>query len=190
MKRLVSIAALVAAMFAATVQAQDNSDRFPVTLSDPSKPALVKVNFMNGSISVRTHTGKDIVVEGRAVAARGRNQETRDGLRRIDTNQRGLTIEEANNVVTVSRQSFNNGGNIEIQVVDRNDLFVALGESTRTDSQTFAHHSSRRRTVSHRRRVVRRSCIPSDHIHAQSTCVIVLHVDTARARFVTGMTVR
>lgn len=122
MKKLVLIATVVAAVCAATVRAQDSSDRFAVTLSDPSKPALVRVSLLNGSISVRTHAGKDIIVEGRAVARRGGNPETRDGLRRIDTNGRGLTIEEANNVVTVSSQIFGGGGNIEIQVPVKTNL--------------------------------------------------------------------
>jgi hypothetical protein len=122
MKKLISIAILTAAMLAVTVQAQNNSDRFPVTLSDPSKPALVRVNLLNGSISVTTHSGKDIIVEGRGTAGRTGAPEIRDGLRRIDTNSRGLRIEEANNVVTVSNQNFSNGGNIEIQVPVKTNL--------------------------------------------------------------------
>ena len=124
MKTRISRAVLAVVMFAAVTQAaeaQDNSDRFAVPLSDPSKPALVNVNLLNGSISVRTHTGKDIIVEGSAVARRGQNTTTRDGLRRLDT-PRGLVIEEANNVVSVSSQGFSNSGGLEIQVPVKTNL--------------------------------------------------------------------
>src|SRR5688572_7353335 len=124
MKKLISIATLAAAMLAATAQAQNSSDRFPVPLSDPSKPALVRVNLLNSSITITTHSGKDIIVEGRGVAGRTGAPEVRDGLRRIDTVSRGLRIEEANNVVTVSNQNFSNGGNIEIQVPVKKNLKV------------------------------------------------------------------
>jgi hypothetical protein len=122
MKKRISTAILVAAIFAVTAQAQNNSDRFPVTLSDPAKPALVKVNLFNGSITVKTYSGKDVIVEGRAVAGRSQGPEVRDGLRRIDTNQKGLTIEESSNVVTVSNQNFLQGGNIELQVPIKTNL--------------------------------------------------------------------
>jgi len=121
MKKLISIATVVAAMFAVTVQAQNNSERLPVTLSDPAKPALVRVSLLNGSITVRTHAGKDVIVEGRA-AERSAIPETRDGLRRIDSNRGGLTIEESGNVVTISNQNFRGGGNIEIEVPVRTNL--------------------------------------------------------------------
>jgi len=109
MKKLISSAVLVATMFAATVQAQTDTERSRVTVtwSDPSRPGLVTVSLLLGSISVRTHSGKDIIIDGGSIGRRGRGPDvTSDGLRRIDTNGRGLTIEEANNVLTVSSGNF------------------------------------------------------------------------------------
>jgi len=125
MKKRISIAVLVAAMFAATVQAQTNSDRVTVKWSDPSRPGLVEVTLISGSISVKTHAGNDVIVDGNTAAAtrRGRNPEpSPEGLRRIDGNTRGLTIEEANNVLTVSSRNYADGGNIDIEVPVKTNL--------------------------------------------------------------------
>jgi hypothetical protein len=73
---------------------------------------------------VRTHSGRDVIVEGRAVA--NRQPAVRDGLRRIDTGGAGLTIEEQNNVLTISNGSFfGRGGNIDLQVPARTNLTLS-----------------------------------------------------------------
>src|SRR5436190_4804092 len=107
MTKFISIGVLAAALFAGTVQAQDNSNRVSVNWSDPSRPGLVKVTLLSGSITVKTHAGADVIVQSSAVSRRGRTPEvTPDGLRRIDTNGQGLAVQEANNVLTVSSGSF------------------------------------------------------------------------------------
>src|ERR1700737_267293 len=46
-------------------QTQSGADRIPVTLSDPSRPARVKVSLVNGGITVKGYEGKEVVVEAR-----------------------------------------------------------------------------------------------------------------------------
>ena len=122
MKRLISMAILIlAASIAAPAQVQDTGDRLTVNFSDPSRPGQVRVSVLNGSIAVRTHSGREVIVQGSAVARR-RPRETADGLKLIDPNGPGLVVEEENNVMTVSNQSRSGGGNIEIQVPARTNL--------------------------------------------------------------------
>jgi hypothetical protein len=124
MKRLISMAFLIFAVSIATLaQVQDTGDRLTVNFSDPSRPGLVRVSLLNGSIAVRTHSGREVIIQGSAVARRRQfPQQTPDGLQRIDQNGPGLVVEEENNVMTVSNQSWTSGGNIEIQVPARTNL--------------------------------------------------------------------
>jgi hypothetical protein len=81
------------------------SDRIAVKLDDPSRPVLVKVSLVNGGITVKTYDGQEVIVE-----ARNRNGEPEkpalDGMRRLNILRTGLTVEEENNEVRVSTDSF------------------------------------------------------------------------------------
>src|SRR5947199_8165515 len=71
----------------ARAQTQESSgpDRVAVTLTDPSRPALVKASLINGGITVKAYDGKEVIVEARA-----RNHESESAL--SDTNNRRITI--------------------------------------------------------------------------------------------------
>ena len=121
---------LVPLVIAAPVGAQDtNPDRLTVTWSDPTRPGLIKVNLFNGGITVKTHTGPDVIVEANTTQRPGRGRRggppaEASGLRRIEANASGLTIEEENNVMKIGTTKF--GGscctNIELQVPARTNL--------------------------------------------------------------------
>ena len=102
---LAACAALTGALLLAPrASAQSTPDRITVNLSDPSRPGLVKLSMVNGGITVKTHDGKDIVVE-----ARGRNQEREresSGPKRLYISTTGLSVEEENNEVRVSTESY------------------------------------------------------------------------------------
>ncbi|HYL61386.1 MAG TPA: DUF4097 family beta strand repeat-containing protein [Candidatus Methylomirabilis sp.] len=102
---LAACAAMAGALLLAPqTRAQSNPDRIAVNLSDPSRPGMVKVSMVNGSITVKTHDGKDIIVEARA-----RNQEREresSGPKRLYISTTGLTVEEENNEVRVSTESY------------------------------------------------------------------------------------
>ena len=126
MKRVISIAILAGALCAATTHAQTASgNRATVPWSDPSKPGLVKVNIGNGSITVKTHAGKDVIVESTRANRRGRTRtpdRNVDGLTLISGSGAGFAVEEANNVLTVSAGFFGDSGNIDIQVPVKTNL--------------------------------------------------------------------
>ncbi len=90
---------------AAAVLPAQESDRVTVPLSDPSRPASVRIELMNGNIAVKTHTGKDVVVEmsggGGAARRNPRRAAETDGLRRIEMVSSGLDIEEDGNNIRI-----------------------------------------------------------------------------------------
>src|ERR1700675_3560622 len=79
-------------------QTQSGVDRIPVTLSDPSRPAHVKVSMVNGGITVKAYEGKEVVVE-----ARMRNRENsrnEGGPKRLTISRTGLSGGEKNKNTT------------------------------------------------------------------------------------------
>ena len=102
-------------------QSQSGSDRISVNLSDPSRPALVKVSMVNGGITVKAYDGKEVIVE-----ARPRNRDREDpgsgGMRRLNIARTGLTVEEENNEVRISTESYMRTIDVTITVPTRTSL--------------------------------------------------------------------
>src|SRR5260370_13925564 len=85
-------------------QTQAGGDRIPVTLSDPSRPARVKVSMVNGGITVKAYEGKEVVVEARV---RNReNSRSEGGPKRLTISSTGLSVEEENNEVNINTDSY------------------------------------------------------------------------------------
>src|SRR6266849_4947478 len=85
-------------------QTQAGGDRIPVTLSDPSRPARVKVSMVNGGITVKAYEGKEVVVEARV---RNReNSRNEGGPKRLTISSTGLSVEEENNEVNINTDSY------------------------------------------------------------------------------------
>jgi len=103
MKRLLLPPGLILT-FCALACAQDTGggDRVVVPARNSSHPRVVKANLSNGSITVKTHAGNDVIVET-ASSHDGRADRPRavDGLRRLDLPPRGLEVEEQDNVITI-----------------------------------------------------------------------------------------
>jgi hypothetical protein len=81
-----------------------NVDRVTVPLSDPARPVVLKASLLNGSITVKAHAAKDVIVEAR-VREEGERRSSRTGSRRIMIATTGLTVDEDNNEVRVSADS-------------------------------------------------------------------------------------
>lgn len=99
-----ALATLALGAGAAKMMGQAGGDRIPVTLSDPSRPAHVKVSMVNGGITVKAYDGKEVVVE-----ARVRNRENarnEGGPKRIAISTTGLSVEEENNEVNINTDSY------------------------------------------------------------------------------------
>ena len=78
------------------------TDKVAVPLSDPSRPASVKANLLNGSITVSGYEGKDVVVQAKV---RDERESSGGGMKRIPMTATGLTAEEENNEVDIGASS-------------------------------------------------------------------------------------
>jgi DUF4097 and DUF4098 domain-containing protein YvlB len=95
-------------------QTQAGVDRIPVTLSDPSRPARVKVSMVNGGITVKGYEGKEVVVEARVRNRENSRSET--GPKRLAISTTGLTVEEESNEVNINTESYMHPIDVTISV--------------------------------------------------------------------------
>jgi DUF4097 and DUF4098 domain-containing protein YvlB len=102
-----SIAIVAAFLVHAALSAQTKTgERLTVPLSDPSRPAFLKVGLISGGITVTGTSGKEVIVEGKNRDEDGEDSDSDKkekvrGLHRIPNTSSGLSVEEDDNVVTV-----------------------------------------------------------------------------------------
>src|SRR6516165_9586574 len=113
------ILALAGCLAAMPAYAQEQTT---AKFNDPSRPGLVKVNWHNGSITIKTHTGNDVTISStRATVPRGPREAV--GLQRIDTDGAGFVVDSGNNnVITISSGSDTGSGSLEIEVPVKTNL--------------------------------------------------------------------
>jgi hypothetical protein len=104
-------------------QAQDTKDTketLTVVLSSPGKPGTLEVGLVNGFIHVTGYGGKDVVVDAATRPAKAsRNSETPapGGMKRLSSvSGLNLTVEEKNNHVEVSTESYQRPVDLTIKV--------------------------------------------------------------------------
>jgi hypothetical protein len=120
MKRILGLLlALAGCLTAIPAHAQE---RTTVKFNDPSRPGLLKIDWHNGSIIVKTHNSSDVTIE----AARNFNRRPAPpeagGLRRIDTAGNITVDSDSNNVMTISSHNGLSSGNLEIEVPVKTNL--------------------------------------------------------------------
>ncbi len=102
------------------------SDKLSISFRDPSRPGMVKVGILHGSLTVKAHAGKDVVVETEAKQPEREREasvpESARGLRRLNTTGSSVTLEEENNIVTVSVGHRNRGDNVVVLVPAKTSL--------------------------------------------------------------------
>ena len=113
--------ASVALCIAVGVQGQDApGDKLTVPFSDPTRPGTVRIGLINGGITVKGYSGREVIIEARSDEGdRDRDndrQAVRGGLRRIPNRSSGLTVEEDDNVMKVGTSSHNRTTNVVLQV--------------------------------------------------------------------------
>lgn len=104
--RSLAAAAAVAgvALLLPAAKAQNGPDKVSVNLSDPTRSAFVKASSVNGSITVKAHDGKEVIVEARV--RNEENEKPSSGPKRLNISNTGLTVEEENNEVRVGTDSY------------------------------------------------------------------------------------
>ena len=129
----VSVACSPAALAASTprpvpsgVQQQADPDRVSVPLSDPSRPGLIDVQLVQGSITVRGTNRKDIVVVARPESDRPSRRFDPDatGMRRIPQTA-GYRISEDGNRIKISSENPNRSVTFEIEAPAHTNLRLA-----------------------------------------------------------------
>jgi DUF4097 and DUF4098 domain-containing protein YvlB len=117
------LAILFAAVTVPAAARQQAADQVSVPLSDPSRPALIDVSLVQGSITVRGTNRKDVSVTARAETDRPSRRDDADvtGLRRIPQTA-GFRISEESNRVKISSDSPNRSITFEIEAPARANL--------------------------------------------------------------------
>lgn len=110
---------------AVTAQAsqQPAGDQVTVPLSDPSKPALVDISLIHGSITVRGANRRDVLVVARSEPDRasGRSDPDATGLRRLPQTA-GFRISEETNRVTIRSDNPSRSITFDVEVPNRTNL--------------------------------------------------------------------
>jgi hypothetical protein len=96
------------------------AERINVPLRDPSRPALVKVSTINGSIHIKAHSGKDVIIDMDDTGPR--TQPAPNGMKQILTGAGGVNVEEENNVVTI--KSPHGNGSYVVLVPEKSSVHI------------------------------------------------------------------
>lgn len=101
---------------AAAAQSADGQ-QIVVPLSDPSRPAVLQAEVLNGSLSVSAYEGNEIIVRAALRTDEDESSpEKQNGLTRIPNTNVGLSIEEHDNRVTIDGDWSSNSTDLVIQV--------------------------------------------------------------------------
>lgn len=102
MKRYLALTGLILTVCTLTPAQENTGSRVVVPSRNTSRPRVVKATTVNTGITVRTHSGTDVIVETEGGRNRGRRlpDRTPDGLHRIDLPP-GLSVSEEDNVINV-----------------------------------------------------------------------------------------
>ncbi|MES1214409.1 MAG: DUF4097 family beta strand repeat-containing protein [Bacteroidota bacterium] len=98
--------------------AQDNTkEQLVVPLSEPGKPFKLNVGLVDGSITVSSYDGKDIVIDGETENEKNNDRsESSGGMKRIYSHSLSITAEEKNNQVSVHTDKPNKSLNLSIKI--------------------------------------------------------------------------
>jgi Putative adhesin len=112
---------------AAPSAAGDAAQKVSVPLSDPGRPATLKVSTINGSITVEGYAGREVSIEtsSRGEEPEGRPRRGAEGMRRIPNRDSGLSVDEDANVVRVETRNPAQGGDLHIQVPFHTSLHLS-----------------------------------------------------------------
>ncbi len=89
-----------------------------VPLSKPGQPVTLEAGLTNGSIEVEAYDGNEVVVEitSEKRAEPARKSETKDGLRRLPNTGVAFAVEERDNIVEISSESWRQKVDLKIRV--------------------------------------------------------------------------
>jgi putative adhesin len=119
---------LLASAAAAQQAAQPTTDRITVPFSDPERPGTLRVNLLEGTVTIKGSNRRDVLVGANSQEARQllrrRQAEPPAGMRRL-TQPGGFGVEERDNEMSVSSGFNHDEINLEIEVPIRTKLRVS-----------------------------------------------------------------
>jgi hypothetical protein len=110
---------------AAPRTAGEGGQKISVPLTDPGRPATLKVSTIHGSITVEGYAGREVSIETSGEEPEGRPRRGAEGMRRIPNRGSGLAVDEDANVVRVETTNPARGGDIHIQVPFHTSLHLS-----------------------------------------------------------------
>jgi hypothetical protein len=90
-----------------TIASAEDAERVVVPARNSTRPRVVNASVLNGSITVKTYDGKEVIVEAGSASQlrerlRQRDTAPPDGLKKLELPGRsGLEVEEDDNVITI-----------------------------------------------------------------------------------------
>ena len=123
------LCALIATSAVAQQPVQPAPDRITVPLSDPERPGTLKVNLLDGALTIKGSNRRDVLFvansqEARDVLRRRQQAEPPAGMRRL-TQPGGFGVEERENEMSVS-SAFNREIRLAVEVPMRTKLKVSI----------------------------------------------------------------
>jgi hypothetical protein len=122
------LCALLASAAGAQQTVQPATDRMTVPFSDPDRPGTLKVNLLDGTVTIKGSNRRDVLFvassqQAREALRRRQQAEPPPGMRRL-TQPGGFGVEERDNEMSMS-SAFNREINLEIEVPVRTKLRVS-----------------------------------------------------------------
>jgi hypothetical protein len=96
--------------------AQDDKEKIVVPLTTPGKAGTLEVGLVYGSIKVTGYDGKDVIVTTFMKNKGYHSEATKGGMKRIENRSMQMTVEEKDNNVQISTDSWNHTLGIEVLV--------------------------------------------------------------------------
>jgi DUF4097 and DUF4098 domain-containing protein YvlB len=127
------IFAIFCVMSCATFGQKADIDKLSVPFSDASRPGWVKASLVNGGMTVVGYNGKEVVVEAQIRNKISLDDESENdkakGMKRIRITSAGLTVEEENNVIKISTDSWKRAIDLDIKVPFKTSLNLSCVNS-------------------------------------------------------------
>lgn len=135
MKRYLAVTGLTLMVCALAAAQEGAGQRVVVPARNSTRPRQLKVNSLHASVTVRTHSSRDVIVETAGMPQRRTrdNEAAPPGMHRIDLPPGGFTVEEEDNVISINAGAAS-GGNINVLVpVDTSVQVKAVHGSVKID---------------------------------------------------------
>lgn len=130
--RTIPLTLLALAIAAAAPAQEEGIDRLTVPFSDPSRPGVLRIGVLNGSIRIVGKDGKDVDIEARLHDAGFDEEQDADeqderrrksaGMRRLRNTATGLSVEEEGNVMEVGVSALHRTVDLVLKVPRRTTL--------------------------------------------------------------------